>query len=123
MAQLSNIPLETIGIQFSGRTEDWEVVTLKAEGEKDGKQVHLPAHPGAAALGVCSKEEPVKASAEAKSGSALCSSSRPAGSGCAVCGCSYRTLLRRLLILLVKRISCYFLSRSMAFDLELRTLH
>lgn len=122
MAQLSNIPLETIGIQFSGRTEDWEMVTSKAEGEEDGKQVHLPARPGAAALGVCSKEEPVKASAEAKLSSALCSSPRPAGSGCAVCGCSYRTLLRRLLILLVKRISCYFLPRSIAFDLELRTL-
>lgn len=98
------------------------MVTLKAEGEEDGKQVHLPVHPGAAVLGMCSEEESVKVSAEAKLGSALCSSFRAAGSGCAVCGCSCRTLLRRLLILLVKRISCCFFPRSIAFDLELRTL-
>lgn len=62
------------------------MVTLKAEGEEDGKQVHLPVLPGAAVLDMCSEEEPVKVSAEAKLGSALCSFSKPAGSGCAVCG-------------------------------------
>lgn len=86
------------------------MVTLKAEGEEEGKQVHLPVRPGAAALGVCSVDwAPLQ----------LFHANREW-----VCwGCSCRTLLQRLLILLVKRISCYFLPRSIAFDLELRTLH
>lgn len=56
------------------------MVTLKANGEVDRKQVPftavseqpLPGYPEAAALCVCSQKEPMKANVEPKLGSTLC---------------------------------------------------
>lgn len=92
MAQLLTLHLETLGIWFSGIARDGEIVTQKADGKVDRKQVQFTAiseqplhNPGAAVPSVCSQGEPMKA----KLGSALCSSSEPVERGCAVRGCSY----------------------------------